>query len=170
MRFIYLAIILLVTLFNISVNAAKWTFAVTCDSRGGDNGVNSAILGEIATDVPLCIGAIWAWNSTTQKYEVSSGSLASKQGFWVYASQVGVSKIHSYIAENEDISITKNWNLVGPVSQQVAPSNVPVEGRIWGWSGSYFDVETGTEGHEDSTLFPGVGYWIFFKNGGTISQ
>ncbi len=49
-RFVYV-VFFLVALSSTSFAETSWKFIATCDSRGSDNGVNTVILGELATEM-----------------------------------------------------------------------------------------------------------------------
>jgi hypothetical protein len=115
-------LLFLTVLSSTSFAETPWKFAVTCDSRGDDNGVNTTILGELATElVNQGVDFVLFAGDQISGYSDSQAVLESQLTTWrntmspVYNAGIpvyGVRGNHEY-SNNNSVSIPA-WNNIFP--------------------------------------------------------
>ena len=96
----------------------------------------------------------------------NAGELLSGSGYWLFFNDAGSDVLSGTAVNSVTISLVPGWNMIGSITQEVAveaivdPSNIIVEGTVYGFNGTYFNT---------NTLTPGKGYWINTSSAGEIT-
>ena len=96
----------------------------------------------------------------------NAAELLSGPGYWLFFNDAGSDVLSGAAVNSITISLVPGWNMIGSITQEVAvaaiddPSEIIVEGTVYGFNGTYFNT---------TTLTPGKGYWINASSGGEIT-
>jgi hypothetical protein len=120
--------------------------------------------------LPSGCGSLFRWDPGQGSYqEFGSGeALPAGGGAWTFCESSGTATVEAPPASDKTVSVESGWNQVGPFEEAIAPSAVGqdpsglIEGAWYRWDpgqGSYA---------QPSELEPGVGYWVFATEDGTL--
>jgi len=112
------------------------------------NSTVSAIFGNNVT-------IVYEWTGTSYVLLENSSVLEPKKGYWALSrSTYNVTLTGTYI-ENKNVTLSKGWNMVGPVSDVIQVNSLTNVTTVYGWTGTLYELITGS-----NTLTISKGYWM----------
>jgi hypothetical protein len=114
------------------------------------------------------VGAIFGSNVTTvygwtgTSYTLRS-AVEPKRGYWALSSSNYNITVTGTPVIDRYITITRGWNMVGPVTNGIVVSSLPNVTTVYGWTGTSYMMITGS-----NTLTLTKGYWILANATSTI--